>query len=190
MGAACSQNVTDPRLGPALLDVLAGGAEAPAAIAAVASAAPDAEWRQLTAIGRAGPPAARSGAQTLGTHAVALGPDVVVAGNLLAAPEVVAAARRGFGSDAGVALAERLLAGLAAALAAGGEAGPVHSAGLLVVHHVPCPVVDLRVDWTDGNPVAELTALYGRWTPQEDIYVQRALDPEGAPGYGVPGDLR
>ncbi len=47
-----------------------------------------------------------------------------------------------------------------AAIAAGGEEGPVHSAGLLIVRDVAWPVADLRVDWSDGDPIAELRKLW------------------------------
>ena len=70
---------------------------------------------------------------------------------------------------------------------AGGEEGPVHSAGLLIVSDVPWPVTDLRVDWSD-DPVAALTALWRLWRPQAAAYRTRALDPAAAPSYGVPGD--
>ena len=40
VGAACTQNITDPRLGPALLDLLAAGATAPQAMAAVTGEEP------------------------------------------------------------------------------------------------------------------------------------------------------
>jgi len=84
-------------------------------------------------------------------------------------------------------LGERLLAALAEGLRAGGEAGPVHSAGLVIVNDVPWPVTDLRVDWSE-DPVAELATLWLLWRPQADAYRLRALDPEAAPSYGVPGD--
>lgn len=87
-------------------------------------------------------------------------------------------------------LAERLLAALRAGRDAGGEAGPVHSAGLLVVRSVEWPVVDLRIDWSEHDPIAELDRLYRRYAPQMDDYVRRALDPSHAPGFGVPGDRR
>jgi uncharacterized Ntn-hydrolase superfamily protein len=85
------------------------------------------------------------------------------------------------------ALGDRLVAALRAGLEAGGEAGPVRSAGLLVADRVAWPVADLRVDWHD-RPVDELAALWEVWKPQMDDYVTRALDPAGAPSYGVPGD--
>ncbi len=84
-------------------------------------------------------------------------------------------------------LGDRLIAALTEGLRSGGEAGPVHSAGLLVVSDVPWPVTDLRVDWSE-DPMAELTALWRLWRPQANAYRLRALDPAWAPSYGVPGD--
>ena len=85
-------------------------------------------------------------------------------------------------------LGDRLLAAMNAALVAGGEEGPVHSAGMVLVRDVPWPVADLRVDWTDGDPIAELRKLWEIYQPQLEAYVTRALNPTGAPSFGVPGD--
>ncbi|MFE7120807.1 DUF1028 domain-containing protein [Streptomyces sp. NPDC057654] len=191
VGAACSQNITDPRLGAHLLDQLAGGASAASAIHGTAHAEahlPHIPYRQLTAVGVVGPGAAYSGAHTLGKHAEAVGPDAVAAGNLLADPGVPRAILDAFAADPAAPLARRLLDALGAGAAAGGEEGPVRSAGLLVAAEVPWPVTDLRVDWTDGDPIAELAALWKLWEPQEQPYVQRALAPGEAPSFGVPGD--
>lgn len=84
-------------------------------------------------------------------------------------------------------LASRLLAGLRAGIAAGGEAGPVHSAAVKVVD-------DTRGRWSicvlmggaDHSPALE--QLWLAWEPQMDAYITRALDPRDAPAYGVPGD--
>ena len=62
----------------------------------------------------------------------------------------------------------------------------MRSSGLVVVNKVTWPVTDLRADWHDG-PISELAHLWAVWQPQEAAYVQRALDPAAAPGYGVPG---
>jgi uncharacterized Ntn-hydrolase superfamily protein len=94
---------------------------------------------------------------------------------------------RSFESSAGELLVERLVRALEAGLAAGGEAGPVRSCGLVAVDRVSWPIADLRVDWHDA-PIAELRALWGVWEPQMQDYVTRALDPTTAPSYGVPGD--
>ncbi len=144
--------------------------------------------RQLTAVGADGPGAAYSGAHALGRHAQATGPDAVAAGNLLADPGVPRAILDAFAADPAAPLARRLVDALTAGAAAGGEEGPVRSAGLLVTGDVPWPVTDLRVDWTDGDPIAELAALWKIWEPQERSYVQRALAPGEAPSFGVPGD--
>ena len=93
----------------------------------------------------------------------------------------------GYADSAAAAFEERLLDGLRAALAAGGEAGPVHSAGLVVVEDVPWPVTDLRVDYAD-DPIGDLAELWQLWKPQKDDYRVRGLDPTCAPSYGVPGD--
>jgi uncharacterized Ntn-hydrolase superfamily protein len=80
------------------------------------------------------------------------------------------------------------LAAMHAGLAAGGEAGPVHSAGMMLVDQVAWPVADLRCDWTEDCPIATLARIWEVYKPQLSAYVQRALDPSVAPSYGVPGD--
>jgi uncharacterized Ntn-hydrolase superfamily protein len=75
-----------------------------------------------------------------------------------------------------------------AAVAAGGEAGAVHSAALELVGDVAWPIVDLRVDWADEDPIGQLDALWQAYRPQMQDYLTRAMNPSGAPSYGVPGD--
>ena len=187
VGVASSQNVTDPRLGPQLLDELAKGAPADAALKTIAAAAPHAAHRQLAVVDAQGRSAAWSGDRALGVHGTRTGDGWAAAGNLLASEEVLDALGAAF--DQAGELETRLIAALQAGLEAGGEAGPLHSAGLLVADEVPWPVTDLRVDWAD-DPIAELQRLWDVWSPQRDDYVTRALDPESAPGYGVPGDAQ
>ncbi|MER7411376.1 MULTISPECIES: DUF1028 domain-containing protein [Streptomyces] len=192
-GAACSQNITDPRLGGRLLDALAEGHDPYEAMTRLVRDEPHAPWRQLTVVDAEGRTAVHSGAHTLGTHAEARAPHAVAAGNLLADRGVPDAMLAAFAARPAAPLGRRLVEALAAGQAAGGESGPVHSAGLLVSDGpggVGWPVTDLRVDWSDGDPVAELGALWERWQPQEEDYLRRALDPADSPGYGVPGDER
>jgi uncharacterized Ntn-hydrolase superfamily protein len=156
-------------------------------MAAVIRTEPLIAWRQLTAIDQNGVTAIWSGERTLGVYATAEGRDCVAAGNLLAASNVPVAMVGSFADLPDEELGDRLMAALREGLRAGGEAGPVHSAGLIVVSDVPWPVTDLRVDWSE-DPVAELNALWRLWRPQADAYRLRALDPTAAPSYGVPGD--
>lgn len=187
VGAAASQNVTNPALGPRLLDALQAGATAEEAMAQVVAAETHPEHRQLTVVDSAGRVAHFSGARTLGTHAVATGHEAVAAGNLLAGAHVVRAMIDSYQASAAATFEERLLAGFLGGLAAGGEEGPVRSAGLAVVESAAWRVTDLRVDDAD-DPAAELTRLLALWLPQKRDYLTRALDPEAAPSYGVPGD--
>ena len=115
-----------------------------------------------------------------------MGADAAAAGNLLASPAVPGAMIAAFEVGTGH-LGDRLLRALRAGLDAGGEAGPLHSAGLLVVREVSWPIVDLRVDWHD-DPIAALEELWRLYAPQIDDYVRRAIDPGRAPNFGVPGD--
>jgi len=183
-----TQNITDPRLGPKGLDLLAAGLSAERALAQLKTEASHIDYRQLALVDRLGGSAAFSGARTLGVHTVALGHDAAAAGNLLADADVPARILARFYQDEALELGDRLINALRAGLEAGGEAGPVHSAGLVMVRDVAWPVADLRVDWHDKNPIGELAALWLRWKPQMDGYVARALDPAQAPAYGVPGD--
>lgn len=187
VGAVSTQNVTDPSLGPRVLDRLALGRSAADALAEVMSTAPHAEYRQLAVVDAAGGTASYSGARTLGRHNSSGGTDCRAAGNLLADEKVTAAMVVAFELRPQDHLAGRLLDALRAGAVAGGEEGPVRSAGLLVVDEVTWPVTDLRVDWHD-DPITQLGRLWAVWRPQEAAYVQRAVDPTAAPSYGVPGD--
>jgi uncharacterized Ntn-hydrolase superfamily protein len=188
VGAACSQNVTDPLLGPRLLDELARGRAADESLAAVVADAPHVEYRQLSVVDARGRSATFTGEHALGRAAAAQADNCAAAGNLLASENVPAAMVDAFAADPDDELGDRLVAALAAGRDAGGEEDPVRSAGLLVVDDVGWPVTDLRVDWSDGDPVAELAALWERWKPQVRDYVTRALEPNKAPAFGVGGD--
>lgn len=187
VGAVATQNVTDPSLGPLGLDLMAQGASAEAARDALVAGRPHIDYRQLTLIDAAGRTAVFSGGRTLGLNAVAQGEGAVAAGNLLAATGVPQAMVEAFLASQG-SLGGRLLGAMRAGVAAGGEAGPVHSAGLLLVRDVSWPVADLRVDWADEDPIGALGRLWALYEPQLEAYVARALDPTEAPSYGVPGD--
>lgn len=186
VGGVASQNITDPRLGPTLLDALERGTNPQTALDDLAATTAHLDQRQLTVLDRHGVGAAHSGAGSLGLHHQRVGDRVVAAGNMLASTDVVDAVVTAFERSTGE-LETRLLEALEAGLTAGGEAGPLHSAGLSVVREVAWPETDLRVDWSE-HPLDDLRRLVERWLPQRDDYVTRALDPTAAPSYGVPGD--
>jgi uncharacterized Ntn-hydrolase superfamily protein len=187
VGAVASQNITDPTLGPLALDLMQVGATAVQAIARIKAESAFIDYRQVLVIDAAGATAIHSGPNALGIWAEAQGRDVASGGNLLANSSVPQAIVAGFESASGH-LGDRLIAAMRAGVAAGGEAGPVHSAGLRLVDKVSWPVADLRCDWTEDCPIEALASLWDIYKPQLAAYVQRALDPRAAPSYGVPGD--
>lgn len=188
VGAINTQNVTDPRLGPAILDAMAKGAGAEKAMKDVLAGVAHAEYRQLAAIDAKGGTAHHTGGLAFRVSGAALGRDCVAAGNILDNTGVPDAMRKAFEAGAPKHLADRLIGALEAGLRAGGEHGPVHSAVVLVASILPWPLVDLRVDWDDDGPIAKLRDLWRRYEPEMDAYVIRALDPPNAPKFNVPGD--
>ncbi|SDP46832.1 DUF1028 domain-containing protein [Ectopseudomonas guguanensis] len=187
VGAVASQNVTLPALGPQILDLLEAGHEPAAALDQALARNGYSQYRQVALLDGQGRSALFSGSQALGVHKALAGEQCVAAGNLLASAAVIEALVSAFEQSPGQ-LAERLLAAMHAAIAAGGEAGPVHSAALKVVGDLTWPMVDLRVDWAEQDPIGELDKLWQAYAPQMQDYLIRALDPTAAPSYGVPGD--
>ena len=187
-GAVTTQNVTDPSIGPQVLRLMADGMDAATAVATVMDNRPHAPFRQVAAVDLSGNVGHFTGAEILGTNAVATGQGCIAAGNLLATTNVPSAMVASFKAGGSQHLGERLLAALEAGIAAGGEEGPTHSAALLVAHEQSWPLVDLRVDWTEDCPGRVLRALWREYEPQMDVYSLRALNPGAAPSYGVPGD--
>jgi len=186
VGAVASQNVTDPALGPLLLDALQAGLPASEALGSITGGRAHIDYRQLLVVDRTGAVAIHSGAQVLGLWGEARGLDCAAGGNLLASNNIPAAMVSAFEGAAGH-LGERLMTALEAGLKAGGEAGPVRSAGLKLADRLSWPLVDLRIDWAD-DPIGMLRAGWDVYAPQMAAYVQRAENPTQAPSYGVPGD--
>ncbi|MFC3532063.1 DUF1028 domain-containing protein [Vogesella facilis] len=187
VGAALSQNVTNPMLGRLALAQMAAGQDGDALRASLLAADPHSDWRQLVLAPLHGTPQVITGRHALGVYGAASGRDCAAGGNLLASPQVPQAMVDAFEASSG-SLPQRLLAALQAAVDAGGEAGPIHAAGLQATLDTEWPSVDLRIDWSDGAPVAELAALWQRYQPQMAAYVTRAVSPQEAPSYGVAGD--
>jgi uncharacterized Ntn-hydrolase superfamily protein len=187
IGAVASQNVTDPSLGPKTLELIAAGMSSKQAIAQIVASSGFMAYRQLLAVDTNGGTAIHSGANSLGIWTQAKAKNVASGGNLLANDDVPKAIVEAFLMEKGH-IGDRLIAALRAGLAAGGEAGPVHSAGMMIVDKVSWPVADLRCDWSEDCPIEAVAAAWEIYKPQLEAYIQRAIDPTRAPSYGVPGD--
>ncbi len=166
VGAIATQSYANPRYGPDGLALLASGASADEVVAALTSADPDRDQRQLGVVDAEGRAATFTGS---GCHAWAggrTGVGYAAQGNILVSAATVDALAGTFAATATRPLAERLLACLDAAQAAGGDSRGQQSAALLVVERdggyagLSDTLVDLRVD-DHPRPLEELRRLYG-----------------------------
>ncbi len=135
------------------------GDTAEQALAAVVCADAGREWRQLALLDSAGGTACHTGTKNTDWRGSLAASGLVVSGNLLAGSQVLEALRDTFLTARGD-LAERLLASIAAAEAAGGDTRGLQSAALLVVSN-DTPPLTLRVDWSE-NPICALRDLHRR----------------------------
>ena len=136
VGAVATQNIPDPRLGPAGLDLLASGLAAVEALDRLRAGAAHAEFRQVTLVDRNGGSAFFSGNRTLGRHGAAEAPGAVAAGNMLASDTVPQRMVEAFADIGGAALGDRLLAAMRAGLDAGPEP--------LIANGLPLPTSGAR----------------------------------------------
>lgn len=185
VGAAATQGMTDPRLGPRALDMIESGYRPEAVIRAFERSEDYFDCRQLVLLDCQGCTALHDGASLPNAHAAFAEGDCAAAGDRLAGPAIPAAMVEAFLAAQGE-LAERLLTALRTAAAVGGEVGPLHAAGLLIADKESWPMVDLRVDHTEGDPVEELERLWRLWRPQMHDHIRRAFDPPSMPAPGLP----
>lgn len=164
VGAVATQAANQRGYGPRLLDRLATGDPADAALTELVAADADADQRQVGVIGSAGAPAAWTGGDCLSACGHVTAADFAAQGNMLASRSVVPTLAESFAEAPGD-LAARLVAGLRAAQEAGGDLRGRQSAALIVVSgtrddEAPWEgvLVDLRVD-DAADPVVELGRL-------------------------------
>ena len=164
VGAVATQAYANPRFGPDGLALLRQGLSAEEVVKRLTEADEGRDERQVGVVDSAGRGATFTGS---GCHEWAggrTGPGYAAQGNILVSGETVDALAETFEATAG-SLAERLLASLAAAQAAGGDSRGQQSAALLVVERdggyagLSDILVDLRVDDHEA-PIEELRRLY------------------------------
>ena len=165
VGAIATQATTNQAFGPLGLELLRQGLPAAEVLERLLQDDPGRENRQVGIVDRAGRVANFTGAQCLVWAGGRTGKSYACQGNILASEEVVRAMAAAFEATGGE-LAERLLAALVAAQAAGGDKRGVQSAALLVVRpsdrypQYRHRYVDLRVE-DHPDPINELIRLYG-----------------------------
>ncbi len=179
VGAVATQAAGIAGYGPRILDALERGAAPAEAIREVLGPDDGRETRQLGVVAADGTSASFTGTDCNAWAGHDTGDRYAAQGNLLAGEEVVAEMARAFRETAG-SLAERLLLGLEAAQAAGGDVRGQQSAAVYVERpgageetgELVERVVDLRVD-DHAEPIVELRRLleiHLRWD-----YLRRAF---------------
>jgi uncharacterized Ntn-hydrolase superfamily protein len=167
VGAVATQAAGVGAYGPRVLALLEQGLAPAEAIAAALADDDGRETRQLGVVSADGRAATHTGAGCIPWAGHRTGPGYAVQGNLLAGEAVVTEMERAF-LETGGSLAERLVAALEAAQAAGGDSRGQQSAAV-VVERVGAAaesrdgldrVCDLRVD-DHRQPIAELRRLLG-----------------------------
>src|ERR687893_400375 len=160
VGAIATQSYANPRYGPDGLALLREGLSAEEVVERLTAADEDRDHRQLGIVDRDGRAASFTGSECMEWAGGRTGDGYAAQGNILVSGETVDALAETFEASRGP-LAERLLACLAAAQAAGGDRRGQQSASLLVVERdggyagLSDAVVDLRVD-DHPDPIVEL----------------------------------
>jgi uncharacterized Ntn-hydrolase superfamily protein len=179
VGAIATQAYANPRYGPEGLALLRSGASAEEAVTALTTADEGRDQRQVGIVDARGGSATFTGSECYEWAGGLNGPCYAAQGNILVGAATVQALASTFEATTDRPLAERLLACLDAAQAAGGDRRGQQSAALLVVEReggyarLSDVLVDLRVD-DHERPVEELQRihrihdlLFGR-TPREE----------------------
>jgi uncharacterized Ntn-hydrolase superfamily protein len=165
VGAVATQALANLSYGPRGLELLRGEGSAEDVVAALLAEDDGREHRQVGVVDRDGRGATYTGPSCLEWAGGRSGSGYAAQGNILVSRETVDALADTFEATAGRSLAERLLASIEAAQAAGGDRRGQQSAALLVVRKdggyggTSDRAVDLRVD-DDHAPIAELQRLY------------------------------
>jgi uncharacterized Ntn-hydrolase superfamily protein len=164
VGAVATQAYANPRYGPDGLALLRQGLMAEDVVRRLTEADDGRDERQLGVVDAAARGATFTGSACHDWAGGRVGSGYAAQGNILVSGETVDALAETFEATPG-SLAERLLASLAAAQAAGGDSRGQQSAALLVVRRdggyagLSDVVVDLRVDDHEA-PIEELRRLH------------------------------
>jgi uncharacterized Ntn-hydrolase superfamily protein len=163
VGVVATQSFIDPAYGPLGLELMRGGKTAGQALEALLTSDPGRDVRQVAMIDAHGNVAAHTGSRCIKEAGHITGVDYSVQANLMLNDRVWGAMASAYASGSG-SLAERLLAALDAAQAAGGDIRGKQSAAILIVRGTSTGkpwadrVMELRVE-DHPEPVAELRRL-------------------------------
>jgi uncharacterized Ntn-hydrolase superfamily protein len=158
VGAIATQALVNPYYGIDGLQLLRNGRSPADVLEMLTSKDVGRAHRQVQIIDASGRVAVHTGEHCLPWSGHAVGDGFSVAGNILARPRVVDDAFEAYIKHSALPFARRLIAGMQAAEAAGGDSRGRQSAALIIMGEEEWPVLDLRVD-DHPSPVGELDRL-------------------------------
>ncbi len=158
VGALATQAMVNPMYAVDAMPRLRAGGDPMVILGDLVVPDPGASQRQFHILDTGGRMAQHTGPDCVPWAGHVGGPDISVAGNMLAGPAVVEATMQGYLAATG-SMAERLLAAMQAGEAAGGDKRGRQSAGLKLCSADPYPDLDIRAD-DHPDPLAELRRLH------------------------------
>lgn len=158
VGAISTQALVNPYYGINGLKMLAAGVPAPDALRLLVEADIGNASRQFHIVDAAGRNAAHTGRDCVEWSGHVLGEGVSVAGNMLAGPQVIHETLKAYQANMDQTLDERLLRGLEAGDAAGGDKRGRQSACMVIHAGEEYSQLDIRVD-DHALPLPELRRL-------------------------------
>ena len=173
VGAVSTQSMTNRYLGPAVLDGLARGLSPAAAIEGALVGDDGKHLRQIHAVDRHGRSAAFTGQHCVEWSGEITSAHISIAGNMLAGPAVLSDTYAALVTNPDLPLAERMLGGLDAGEAAGGDRRGRQSAALVLVTTEDFPDLSIRVD-DHTQPLVELRRLLGIWQRERAPFLRDA----------------
>lgn len=198
VGAVATQSLVDISYGPLGLQLMAAGRSASDALNGLVQADEASSIRQVAMVDAGGQALAMTGGDCIPYASHTTGEGYACQANLMAEPGVPEAMAAAYEAHEGP-FAERLLAALAAAEAAGGDIRGRQSAAILIVPGEPCstpwPCEDLRLSVEDHpDPLAELDRLYGlhqgyEWMNRGDLAIEAGDIAAANEAYGTAGEI-
>jgi len=161
VGALSTQALMNPHYGRLGLELLRDGHPADAVVQRLIAPDEGREHRQLHMIDRAGRIGQHTGRNCIDWCGSIAGEGYSVAGNMLAGARVIEDTAARYEATNTLPFAERLIAGLFAGEAAGGDKRGKQAAALRIHATEEYPLLDIRVD-DHEDPIVELKRLYAK----------------------------
>jgi uncharacterized Ntn-hydrolase superfamily protein len=158
VGAVATQALVNPFFGVNGIKLLGEGRSAADVVRALVAGDAGRDYRQLHVMDAQGESAAHTGAACIDWCGHIDGPNISVAGNMLAGRRVLEETRAAYAANGTLAFPRRLIVALRAGQEAGGDKRGKQSAALRIHGEEAWPDLDLRVD-DHPDPLSELERL-------------------------------